>query len=502
MWRTLRQVFKNPGNAPRRLGQIQAAEKNEDVKNLSTEEQKDRARPLIQPNRKVFLAAEAEGSRFYDDAFNTGFEIVQCITRRFLKEERTRALKFSTYFASGKQESSDPYSGEIGSWCSGVLALSSLLACRKAFTDEKSPWHINVKSIPAQVLSRLLTTRPYASLGILPVTETIPTHKGNAKPTDPLDEAIATFQSSFSECTAATQNKLGIKFASLRQHQKAFLLFTQASERGHPLAQFNLGLCYESGKGVDRDLAKAADCYKTSAAQGHAGAMYNLALLYMDGLGGLPKDPQLSLELLEKAAENGLCKAQSYLGLYYSNESSSHCDYDKAVPYFKLAAAKKDSSAEYNLGICYERGLGTERDMSKAAYLYKVAAEHGHIGAQYNLGVFYEHGLGGFAVDKKEAARYYRMAAEAGDEDARHNYLLIRKQLESMKHARQPIQPQNLVFSLFKKMTQPASGGMSVQDSLPRCASSPGILDDIPLENSTQNVCTASNKQSNPLLAF
>lgn len=85
------------------------------MKNLSNEEQKDRARPL-QPNRKVFLAAEAEGSsRFYDDAFNTGFEIVQCITRGFLNEERTRALKFSTYFASGKQESSDPYSGEIGS---------------------------------------------------------------------------------------------------------------------------------------------------------------------------------------------------------------------------------------------------------------------------------------------------------------------------------------------------------------------------------------------------
>ena len=40
---------------------------------------------------------------------------MQCITRGFLKEERTRALKFSTYFTRGKQESSDPYSGEIGS---------------------------------------------------------------------------------------------------------------------------------------------------------------------------------------------------------------------------------------------------------------------------------------------------------------------------------------------------------------------------------------------------
>ena len=387
-------------------------------------------------------------------------------------------------------------------WCSGVLALSSLLACRKFITDENSPLHIHVKNIPSQVLSRLLTTRPHTSLGVLPVAESIQSHKGNAKPTDSLDEAIASFQSSFSEYTAATQNKLGIKFASLKQHQKAFLLFAQASERGHPLAQFNLGLCYESGKGVDRDLARAAECYKTASAQDQAGAMYNLALFYMEGLGGLAKDPEHALELLKRAAENGLCKAQSFLGLYYADETSSHCDYDKAVPYLEMAAAKKDPSAEYNLGICYERGLGIDRNMSKAAYFYKTAAEHGHTGAQYNLGVFYEHGLGGFTVNKKEAARFYRMAAEAGDEDARHNLLLIRKQIESEKLvARQPVQPQNLVFSLFKKMTQPA-GGMTVQGTLPRCASSPGILDEIPIEGDAQNLCTTPNKQSNPLLAF
>lgn len=381
-------------------------------------------------------------------------------------------------------------------WCSGVVALSSLLACRKLFTDEKSPLHISVKNIQSQVFSILSTSKPAASLGVLPIA-----HAGNARPTDSLDEAIASFQSSFNDCTAATQNKLGIKFASLKQHQKAFLLFMQASERGHPLAQFNLGLCFESGKGVDRDLSRAAECYKAAAAQGQASAMYNLALFYMEGLGGLPKDPQHSLELLTDAAENGLCKAQLYLGLYYADESSSHCDYSKAVPFLEMAAAKNDPSAEYNLGICYERGLGIERNMSKAANLYKAAAALGHTGAQYNLGVFYEHGLGGFSVDKNEAARFYRMAAEAGDEDAMNNLLLLRNQMETEKLSRHLVQPQNLVFSLFKKLTQP--GGMHFQGHIPRCASSPGILDDLPMESDQQNnACASPNKQANPLLAF
>ena len=392
---------------------------------------------------------------------------------------------------------------DIFQWCKGVLALSSLLACRKFITDEKSPLHINVKTIPSQLLSRVLSSyRPHATLSVLPVAESVHTFRGNAKPTDSLDQAIATFQSSFSECTAATQNKLGIQFASLKQHQKAYLLFMQASERGHPLAQFNLGLCYENGKGVEKDLARAVECYKSAAAQGQAGAMYNLALLYMEGGGGLPKDPEKSIELLKGAAENGLCKAQSYLGLYYADESSSHCDYGKAVPYLKMAAAKNDPSAEYNLGICYERGLGIERDMPKAASLYMSAAEHGHTGAQYNLGVFYEHGLGGFVVDKNEAARFYRMATEAGDEDALHNLLLLQKQMKTENLTSQSVKPQNLVFSLLREMAFPAARQDHVlheNKSIPRCASSPGILDE---STASDQQNASSNKAPNALLAF
>lgn len=79
-------------------------------------DEKDRA---LQPasahnheHRKVCQAAESEESI----ALNLGLDIVRYISRNFLKDERIRTLRYSTRFASGKEEeTSNPYSGEIGS---------------------------------------------------------------------------------------------------------------------------------------------------------------------------------------------------------------------------------------------------------------------------------------------------------------------------------------------------------------------------------------------------
>ena len=133
-------------------------------------------------------------------------------------------------------------------------------------TDEHSPLHIKAKDVP-KIISRVVLGKPPTTLPVLAGEQQ---HKGTASPTDGLDEAIASFQSTFSECTAAAQNKLAIKFTALKNYQKAFPLFKQASERGHPVAQFNLGLCYEHGKGVTPDPVKAAKCYEEAAKQGKA----------------------------------------------------------------------------------------------------------------------------------------------------------------------------------------------------------------------------------------
>ena len=57
------------------------------------------------------------------------------------------------------------------------------------------------------------------------------------------------------------------------------------ARQGHPVAQFNLGVKYDFGQGVEKDSAHAVRWYRLAAAQGHGGAQFNLGGMYFEGLG-------------------------------------------------------------------------------------------------------------------------------------------------------------------------------------------------------------------------
>lgn len=57
------------------------------------------------------------------------------------------------------------------------------------------------------------------------------------------------------------------------------------AEKGDPQAQFNMGLLYETGRGVPQDISLAVSWYRQAAEQGLFSAQYNLAVLYRYGRG-------------------------------------------------------------------------------------------------------------------------------------------------------------------------------------------------------------------------
>ncbi|MEX0959351.1 MAG: tetratricopeptide repeat protein [Burkholderiales bacterium] len=73
------------------------------------------------------------------------------------------------------------------------------------------------------------------------------------------------------------------------RYTEAATLWLQAAERGHARAQNGLGVLYEEGLGVERDLREAARWFRESSENGYALAMHNLGLLYRDG-NGVPRD--------------------------------------------------------------------------------------------------------------------------------------------------------------------------------------------------------------------
>lgn len=76
-------------------------------------------------------------------------------------------------------------------------------------------------------------------------------------------------------------NALGtIFYNELHDYNQAAEWFKKASEKGCTRALNNLGICYEFGKGVQRDRDQAFLLYKEAAEKGYREGMLNLALMY------------------------------------------------------------------------------------------------------------------------------------------------------------------------------------------------------------------------------
>ena len=70
----------------------------------------------------------------------------------------------------------------------------------------------------------------------------------------------------------------------------ALRLWRPFAEDGVARAQNNLGVMYENGKGVRRDIDQALKWYRLAASQGYAGAQNNLAMMYAIGR-VVPRNP-------------------------------------------------------------------------------------------------------------------------------------------------------------------------------------------------------------------
>lgn len=100
---------------------------------------------------------------------------------------------------------------------------------------------------------------------------------------------------------------------SAGNHQAATTVWNTLALQGHVSAQFNLGIAYATGSGVDLDLADAARWWREAAYQGHTDAQYNLGLLYAEGK-GVPQSSTQAAMWWYMAAIGGDPAAQFQLG--------------------------------------------------------------------------------------------------------------------------------------------------------------------------------------------
>jgi len=120
--------------------------------------------------------------------------------------------------------------------------------------------------------------------------------------------------------------------------------YRKAAERNDPHAQYNLGVCYAHGQGVEKDEVEAVKWYR-------------------------------------KAAEGNYVEGQNTLGFCYWAGQGVVQNYLEAVNWYRKAAERNHAQAQYNLGVCYANGQGVAQDEVEAVKWYRKGAEGGEIRA-------------------------------------------------------------------------------------------------------------------------
>ncbi len=109
---------------------------------------------------------------------------------------------------------------------------------------------------------------------------------------------------------------LGLFLASLQlfavNAKDDFVYDLSLATQGISVSQFNTGVNYSIGRGIQKDIEKAVYWYQRANEQGHSKAPFNIAIFYADGIHTEP-DYKLALEYFLVAEARGNLNAKKFL---------------------------------------------------------------------------------------------------------------------------------------------------------------------------------------------
>jgi len=246
----------------------------------------------------------------------------------------------------------------------------------------------------------------------------------------------------------------GLEYYHQNNFVEAVKCFRQGAEEGDPTCQYNLGVAYNSGKGVIQDyeqakvwLLKATEndfapaytllghmrekglgmdvneedalwFYRVASSKGDAIGLYSAGVMFLEGR-GTDKNYNMAFQHFLYSAKNRDTPAGTYfyLGLCYEKGYGTDVNMALAIQNYEQSARMGDAAAKRNLGLCYLLGKGVKQDSIKALYWTEQAAKGGDRLAFRHLGLMYMRGEG-VPKDKNKALLYLNEAAKRGDKYA------------------------------------------------------------------------------------
>lgn len=224
------------------------------------------------------------------------------------------------------------------------------------------------------------------------------------------DDALALeyFQRANAMGNAEASYRLGDRAETEEDYAEAHAYYTNASERGHGLAAYELGRLYQYGDGCTADEKKAFQLYQMASDQGIIPAQMRISMCYKDGI-GIPQDQEKALSLVISLADNPEnASAMWYAGYFYEHGiGMEKPDLDEAKKWYQKAISQGNPIAQNNLAWL----LYGQQSYAEAFDWFQSMAQSGEAEAQYALGEFFFYGLGNLAQDYEQAKIWYEKAA-------------------------------------------------------------------------------------------
>ena len=196
---------------------------------------------------------------------------------------------------------------------------------------------------------------------------------------------------------------------------EALQLYAKGVREDDYRAMLDLGEIYEHGRGVRRDVPRAAGLYER-AAERSGWARFKVGTLHLAG-DGMPKDYAKALRWLRRASGDGHAGARNNLGLMHEQGLGVPVDYLAARDLYLAALGGANPQAKGNLERFYLEGRGAPSGAAAAGW-YRKGAEAGIATAQHRLGRIYANGEG-TKRDEREAVKWLAAAARQGHPEAR-----------------------------------------------------------------------------------
>lgn len=245
-----------------------------------------------------------------------------------------------------------------------------------------------------------------------------------------IDEAIRKYTEALN-CTDYIPSEAYLNLSRCYQQKKDYLqaleILKLGAEKDYADCKNEIGLFYEIGLGIQKDIEQALFWYDSSAKNGYGQAIYKLACFYESGT-GVPQDVNKAVELFKQAAQKDIGMANYKMGLYACNSKN----YAMAKQYFEKATNKNIALAYNELGCMYEKGWLGKRsndDLKRALSYYLKAAQAGIAMAQNNAGCMYFNVFG----ESEKARFWFKKAVDNGYQPAIANLQLALQQEKRMK---------------------------------------------------------------------